>query len=98
MKAFNVIIEDFNAKAFVSYNVMPYFINCYKQEKHKPKTFNGFKEFVRKKSLYQFWSRSEYEIVLHAWPCDDHTQKIDVFDQIKMNLDIVTEILMENVK
>ena len=88
-----------------------------------PKTFEEFKEFVKKESLHQFWSRCEYEIVLSPWPylsspserydkkgegdinawkehwksylktCD----KWDVYDQIIMNLDIITEILMRNI-
>ena len=35
MKEFNVIIYDPNGKKFVSYNIIPYFIECYK-ERAKP--------------------------------------------------------------
>lgn len=60
-----------------------------------PVTFNEFKEFVKSKAQYQFWSRCEYEIILVDWPCQKTEEKWDVYDQIMMNLDIVTKILME---
>ena len=60
-----------------------------------PKTFDEFKEFVKKESQYQFWSRCEYEIILVDWPCQKTEEKWDVYDQIMMNLDIITQIVME---
>lgn len=62
-----------------------------------PKTFDEFKDFVKKESQYQFWSRCEYEIILVDWPCQKIEDKWDVYDQIMMNLDIVTQIVMEEV-
>lgn len=127
MKQFNVINFDFNAQQFKAYDVIPYFIDAYKeriekygeifqesiQAKNKkeadeykgaleywkiPKTFEEFKDFVKKESQYQFWSRCEYEIILVDWPCQKIEDKWDVHDQIMMNLDIVTEILMKCVE
>ena len=98
MKSFNVINFNFNSSKFEPYDVMPYLVNEYNETKKKPKTFDEFKEFVKHKALYQYWGRCEYEVVLHDWPCDKTEQKIDVYEQIEMNLDIVTSILMENVK
>lgn len=107
MKQFNVINYNFNAQKFESYDVIPYLINAYKDivKKHHnnpndeywkvPQTFDEFKEFVKKESQYQFWSRCEYEIILVDWPCQKHEEKWDVYDQIMMNLDIVTKLLME---
>ena len=107
MKQFNVINCDFNSKKFKSYNVIPYLVNAYNDivEKHKkypkdkywnvPKTFAEFKEFVKKESQYQFWARCEYEIILVDWPCQKHEEKWDVYQQIMMNLDLVTKTLME---
>lgn len=94
---FNVLVYDFNSREFVSYNIMPYLINQYKETKKKPKTFEEFKEFVDKKSLYQFWSRCQYEIILTDWPNQQDEKKIDVYQQIKMNIDIITTILMNSV-
>lgn len=60
-----------------------------------PQTFDEFKQFVKDKAQYQFWSRCEYEIILVDWPCQKTEEKWDVYDQIMMNLDIVTQIVME---
>ena len=67
-KEFNVIIHDINSKKFKSYNIIPYLLRCYKESKTKPKTFDDFKEFIRNYSMYQWWSRCEYEIILGPWP------------------------------
>lgn len=107
MKQFNVIHFNINANKFESYNVIPYLIQAYKEvvENHKkypnneywkvPKTFDEFKQFVEKESQYQFWGRCEYEIILVDWPCQKHEEKWDIYDQIMMNLNIVTQIVME---
>ena len=67
-KKFNVIIYNINSKEFEYYNIIPYLLSCYKKEKSKPKTFDEFKEFIKNESMYQWWSRCEYEIVLSPWP------------------------------
>ena len=67
-KEFNVIIHDINSKEFKSYNIIPYLLRCYKESKCKPKTFDDFKKFITKNSMYQWWSRCEYEVILGPWP------------------------------
>lgn len=98
MKQFNVIIYDCNRKKFKPYDVMGFFVDEYNEEENKPKTFDEFKEFVERKSMWRFWSRCEYEIILSDWPPSGVEEKWDIHRQIMMNIDIVTEILMENVK
>lgn len=119
-KSFNVIIYDFNNKEFKPYDIIPHLIHCYNKNSNKPKTFDEFKEFIKKESMYQWWSRCEYEIILGPWPYitspserydkkgeDDveawkehwkkhlkECEKIDIYDQVMMNLDIITEIFM----
>ena len=119
-KSFNVIIYDFNSKEFEPYDIIPYLINRYNKKSNKPKAFDEFKEFIKNESMYQWWSRCEYEIILGPWPYttspseDYHKRgendveawkehwkkhlkeckKIDVHDQVMMNLDIITEIFM----
>ena len=102
MIPFNVIEYDFNTQKFQAYDVMPYLVSVYEESKTQnyrktPKTFEEFKKFVEKESQYQFWGRCEYEIILVDWPCQKHEEKWDVYQQIMMNLDLVTRILMENV-
>ena len=96
---FNVIIDDVNAQEFKSYDVMPYFVRCYDTTKKDklPKTYEEFKEFVVNNSMYMFWSRTEWEIVLHPWCSNTKSKKIDVHYQIMNNIDLVVELLMRNV-
>lgn len=98
MKQFNVIIYDINREKFEPYNVMNFFVNEYNKDKENLKTFDEFKKFVESKSKWRFWSRCEYEIILSDWPPSGVEEKWDIYRQIMMNIDIVTEILMENVK
>lgn len=68
MRQFNVIVHNINSKEFEPYNIIPYLVSQYKKKEKKPKTFDEFKEFVKNESLYQWWARCEYEIILSPWP------------------------------
>lgn len=96
---FYVIIEDVNAKDFKKYDVMPYFIDCYDKERRseRPKTFDEFKKFVELNSVYRYWARCEYEIVISSLVGFAKEKKIDVNYQIMNNIDLVTRLLMEAV-
>lgn len=96
MSSFNVIVEDINARKFIPYDVMPYLIDKYKSAKNKPKTFKECKEFIDNAARYMYWSRCEYEVVLQGWPNSGLQKKIDVYYQMKMNLDIITDLLMKD--
>ena len=99
IQPFNVINFEINSSKFEAYNVMPYLVDCYKKEKKdkRPITFDEFKKFVESNSMYKYWSRCEYEIILSDCPSNKHSKKIDVYWQIMNNIDVVTKILMENV-
>lgn len=99
MRSFNVIIGDVNKREFIPYDVIPYLIRCYDTMKsRKPRTYEEFKEFIKKESMYQWWSRCEYEVVLQDWPCGRYQKKIDVHQQVMMNIDIITDILIREIK
>ena len=100
MKQFNVIIEDINSKKFVPYDVMPYLVQCYYEAGEtddRPGTIEEFKTFIERHSMYRWWSRCEYEIVLQSWPKGDIENKIDVYLQVKMNIDVITKLLMDEI-
>jgi hypothetical protein len=99
MKSFNVINGDFNSNKMEAYDIMPFFVNKYKDtsKNKRPTDFESAKKFIKSWSATQFWMRCEYEIILSDWPNQSHREKWDVDKQINMNLDIVTEIFMENV-
>lgn len=106
---FNCIIFNINQKSFEPYDVMPYFMrewNAIKKTKikyaedryrGKPANMDELKEWLKGKSQYMFWSRCEYEIIVAGWPCTDVNRKIDIHDQIKMNLDLIVDIFAQNI-
>lgn len=94
---FNVIIFNPNTDKFEPYNVMWYMIDVYNNQKTKPVTFEECRKFIEDESQYQFWGRCQYEIILVDWPCQKTEHKIDVHEQIMMNLDVVTNLFMKNV-
>ena len=98
MNEFNAIVYDINQREFVSYDIMPYLRNSYQKLKKidRPKTYDGIKEFVDSELMYQFWSRCEYEIIVSDWPPSGVKKKIDVYWQCKMNLDLITRLLIED--
>ena len=97
MKSFYVIVYDINRKTFIPYDVIPYLKKCYYEATDKPETLEEFKNFVERQSMYQWWSRCEYEIILSDWPSQCQQKKIDVHYQIMTNLDIVVKVLMESI-
>ena len=103
---FYVLTWNFNKDMIEHYDVLPYLRNRLEEriEKSKddkeyhfplPKSLDDFKKFVEDESLYQFWSRCEYEMIIHGWPVEKNNYKIDVHEQIMMNIDIVAEMLYE---
>lgn len=97
MKTFNVINYNFNKQVMEPYDVIPYLVNEYEKCKTKPQTFDDFKEFVKRKSQYQWWARCQYEIIISDWPSQKHEEKWDVYQQVMLNIDVITKLLMESV-
>ena len=73
MKQFNVIIWNPNAKRFETYDIIPRLVDEYKALKKSktmqkikplPETFEEFRKFVKDEIMYQWWGRTEYEIIL----------------------------------
>lgn len=111
--SYNVIIWDVNRSEIKYYDIIPYLLMCWCEEKKRkkklwngldvettrmPNTFDEFKKFIDKECKYHFWSRCEYEILIGSWPPTDNRIKIDVYEQIKHNIDVVTKILMDYLK
>lgn len=106
MSPYYVLLWDFNKKQPEYYDIMPYLINTFNEEKKckfkvfckdgEPETFEQFKEFILNACRYQFWSRCEYEFIMVQWPYNEKnplkdSKKIDAYEQIKMNINIITQ-------
>lgn len=99
MKSFYVINEDSNSKKFESYDIMPYLLDKYytASKSDRPKTFNECKKFIEKNSMYQWWARTEYEIIITDWPFKKYEEKWDIHKQVMMNIDVITYVFIDNI-
>ena len=97
IKPYKVISWDFNHDDIEYYDIMPFLIDSYKKiKKNKPKAFDEIKEFIINESRYRFWSRCEYEVIITGWPKQKREVKIDIFDQIMKNIDVITTHFMSH--
>lgn len=60
-----------------------------------PETLDEFKDFIMSESRYQFWARCQYEMICHGWPVRKNNHKLDVHEQIMMNLDVIARIMYD---
>jgi len=100
MTQFNVLRWKFNDDHPTPYDVLPYFRACYKScgKKDRPVTEEQWRKFVKQHGMYMFWSGCEYEIIVSQWPPTDKSSKVDVWQQIEPNLDLIVKLLMEEYK
>ena len=89
-KKFNVIDYDSSSKKFVSYDVIPFFVEKYNGIKRgRPITFDDFKEMILSESFRQFYGRHGFEFELvKSQTC----RTIDVDWQVRNNLDLIAAI------
>jgi hypothetical protein len=113
---YKVILWDINRDTVEYYDIMPYIINEWKDEKKKknktwnldllrngenvkdnrmPETYDEFKKFILDRCMYQFWARCEYECIISGWPVKRNEVKIDAYEQIKANIDVIAPLFME---
>ena len=74
-----------------------------------PTNYEKTKEWVESNLRYQYWARCEYELILSPWPSYTNEAgesilkkgtctKIDVFEQCKMNIDIIVNMFINEFK
>lgn len=112
MPVFYTLAWDVNRNEVENYDVMPYLVSAWEEDKvrkHKiwfksldddtkePTTVEEWKKAILAASRYQFWARCEYEITVSGWPVEKRRVKLDVFDQINANIDVITELFMKYV-
>lgn len=97
---FYCIHQEYNRRRFEPYDIMPYFLNEWKETKKskRPTNLIDIKNWLRSRAQYMYWSRCEYEVILAGWPNTDNQRKIDIYDQIVMNLPLVVEVFCKNIK
>lgn len=88
--AWNVLIEDANKKCIAIYNIFNhggFLKDCREAVRQADGDRMVFEKLIQNDLQYYFWARSEWEIILSAWPphSDFDGAKIDVYDQIILN-------------
>lgn len=70
MLSWNVLFENFNNREIVAYDIFKggHYEKIAKDLKKKTNSKEEFIEEFRIKLMSQFWSRSEYEVVVTSWP------------------------------
>ena len=102
IEPYYVLNWDDNKHTVENYNIMPYLIDEWKALKPKQRRetlmdFDKVKDFILKKSMYQFWARCQYEIIISDWPCLKYKEKIDIYRQIEMNIDIIVNHFLNQI-
>ena len=101
MLIWNVFCKSGNRERIETYNIFHhgYFLeDCVKAAKEHRDDFTKFANDVESSLLYYFWGKCEWEIILSGWPPSDqfHNEKIDVFDQIRMNWQVFIRWLWDH--
>lgn len=111
MLEWNVLVGDFNSGTIKIHNVFDHWslmedlgktmrrLNRNKELSEDEKKAQ-FLEELRRDMMYYYWSKCEWEVIVSHWPqserCKD--EKIDVYDQVRMNWDLFCEYVWEHRK
>lgn len=106
MIEYKVITWNFNTDRVEHYDIMPYLYRRLEEKKKKRQitlkdlTLERLKEFIDTESKYQFWARCQYEVILSSWPPieNGHEHKMDVYEQIHMNLDNIAKLMYDDLQ
>lgn len=95
--SWKVLNHDFNNDKITSYDI---FWNGSAEDiarrikSRKLYDYETFKESMRTYFMHDFWSRSEYEIMVSGLHTRVEPEKIDVWYQIEMNFDLILEYII----
>lgn len=94
----NVLMHDFNSDKIVYHNVLDddYLIDSLKKaiKKEEVVSYDDVKSFLSSKFKARYWSRTEYEILVSGLFDRDKKYKIDIWYQLEMNIDNITEYVI----
>lgn len=108
--SFYVMYKDFNTRKMKSYNVMPSLYGSILTSKNKVskkwkeihgvKTRKDLRNFIDGHFRYYYWAKCEWEFIARDWPTTDekYDVKVDVYDQLEPNIDLITDLVWEQIK
>lgn len=97
---YNVMFYDFNKKELISKNI--FFKNSVQEilsETDKGWNFVDIEEAIKKWARYHYWCRREYELFIGDAFEEDLSkyEKVDIYNQIMLNIDLITEYFCKRV-
>lgn len=100
---FNTVMEDFNKAEYKKFNIfrgyyISEFLDKYKKKPTKERNKEDFAEQLKRECKYSYWGKSEYEIIISPWGGRAPEKKVDVWNQIELNWDIVVDLGWNYVK
>lgn len=57
-------------------------------------TRDKFIERLNSELMYRYWSKCEWEFICSNWTGKDFTQKVCVYDQIKPNVPVIADLII----
>lgn len=85
-----VYFHDFNGQKIVPWNIFKNWRFKESVEKlvnNKKLDREEFREKLRIELMYNFWSKTEYEVIIKPWVGDGDEIKVDIYDQVMLNFD-----------
>lgn len=83
MLSWNVFWEDFNKREIVYYDIFKsgHWEKKAKELKKEYPEFEDWSKEFKAELMYQYWSRSEYEVIITSWPPYIDIEEIDKLQQ-----------------
>ena len=98
----NVYVSNFNTGKIETHNVFDHWRVwedlCKAARKYRDSERPLFEEEVRKTMMYYYWSKCEWEVIIDHWPRNERMrdEKVDVYDQVRLNWGIFLDYLWAN--
>lgn len=108
--SFHVLYMNFNSKKMESYDVMPSLYGSILTSKnkiskrwkdiYKVNSKETLKKYIKGHFQYCYWAKCEWEYIVYGWPTSKNERglKIDVYQQLEPNIDLITNLLWEQIK
>lgn len=94
-----VLNYDFNDRKVKPYNVLGNWDDKIRKARKKMKTRAELKEWLNKEFMYYYWSKSECETIMGGFfETPDEMEKVDIYTQLKPNLDVITDYVITTLK
>lgn len=64
------------------------------------KTKQDLRRFVDSHFKYHYWAKCEWEFIMRDWPTgrDERDRKVDVYEQLRPNIDLIVNLLWDQLQ